>query len=91
MSTPFTSTSGANHHHPGVLTMPFDYNACALAARTWGPDGLLMFPSFTDDGGDLALVLRDLAHLAGLGHQDAATAAFALVALAEQLDEKAAR
>ena len=65
----------------------FDYNDCAAKARTWGPDGLLMFPTFEDDGGDLALVLRDLAHLAGLGHQDAATAAFAIVALVEQLAE----
>jgi hypothetical protein len=63
----------------------FDYNDCADRARTWGPDGLLMFPPFTDDGGDLSLVLRDLAHLAGLGHQDAATAAFALVALAAEV------
>jgi hypothetical protein len=65
----------------------FDYNDCADRARTWGPDGLRQFPTFEDDGGDLALVLRDLSHLAGLGYQDAATAAFALVALAEQLAE----
>ena len=69
----------------------FDYNDCAAKARTWGPDGLLMFPTFEDDGGDLALVLRDLAHMWTAGHQDAATAAFALVALAEQLGGKVAR
>jgi len=69
----------------------FNYNDCAAKARTRGPDGHPTFPAFENDGSDMACVLRDLAHMWTAGHQDAATAAFALVALAEQLDEKAAR
>ena len=58
----------------------FNYNDCASRARAVGPDS---FPAFTDDGGDLACILRDLAHLvAEYGHRDAAVAAFAIVDLA---------
>lgn len=67
----------------------FNYNDCTTRARTVGPDS---FPAFEDDGSDIACVLRDLAHLwAEYGHRDAATAAFALVALVEQLDARGAQ
>jgi hypothetical protein len=66
----------------------FNYNDCATRARAVGPDGCPAFPAWVDDGSDLSCALRDLHHLwAEYGHRDAATAAFAIVALVEQLAE----
>ena len=71
------------------VPVPFDYNELRALAFRRDPDtGVRSFPRFDDDGGDLALVLRDLRYTWEAGDIDAAVAALAILAL---LDARGAR